>query len=139
MGALMCEYGFTQSSPVQWDFVAKPVDGNTYELQITATVKEGWYIYSQDLPADAINVPTSFSFVNGSVKGRLKEEGKLEKSKDESLQIESWYFKNKVVFKGLVEVKALKENINGSVEFQACTGEKCLTPARINFSVAINR
>lgn len=138
IGVLLCIKGFSQASPVQWEFTAKPVGENLYEVNLTAILKEGWYIYSQSLPADAINVATSFNFANTFLKGRLKEDGKLEKSKDESLGIESWYFKNKVVFKGLVEVKILKENINGSVEFQVCSEDKCLPPAKINFSIAIN-
>lgn len=128
-----------QTSPVQWEFSAKPIGANLYEVQLSASIKEGWYLYSQQLPSDGINLPTSFIFFNVILKGGLKEEGKLQKSKDESLQIESWYFKNKVIFKGVVEAKSLQEAIKGSVEFQACTAEKCLNPISNNFSIAINQ
>ena len=91
------------------------------------------------LPQDGINLPTSFIFSNVLLKGELTEEGKLEKNKDESLQIESWYFKKKVIFKGIVEVKSVKDPISGSVEFQVCTGERCLSPVKNNFRIAIDQ
>jgi hypothetical protein len=138
---LACIFSITaycQNSPVKWEFSARPISSELYEVKVSAFIQDGWYLYSQKLPADGINLPTNFIFSNAILKGELAEEGKLEKNKDESLQIESWYFKNKVVFKGIVAVRSAKEPIAGSVEFQTCTGEKCLSPIKNNFRIAIN-
>ena len=39
-------------SPVSWTFTAKKLGVKTYEVHMTATIQNGWHIYSQNQPED---------------------------------------------------------------------------------------
>ena len=48
-------------APVSWTFSQKILSENEVELNFTANIDEGWYIYSQSLSDDG-PVPTEFTF-----------------------------------------------------------------------------
>lgn len=127
--------------PIQWSFTAKKLSGTRYQVELIASIKSGWHLYSQTQPAEAIALPTNIQFKKHPLidfKGSVKEQGKLKKVKDETLGVESWQFAGKVRFVQVVELKNnVKTNISGSVEFQACTDEKCLPPKTVDFSIAL--
>jgi hypothetical protein len=128
-------------NPVNWTFTSKKINDKTYEVHMTANIQAGWHVFSQTQPDDAIAIPTSFVInSNPLVKldGKVKEEGKLEKFKDEKLDIAANQYSNKVNFVQVVKLKGTaKTNVSGTVEFQTCNEEKCLPPRKINFTVAI--
>ena len=130
-----------QLNPVSWSFLAKKINDNTYELHMTATIQEGWHLYSQSQPKDAIAQPTSFSFNKNPLlafDGKVREVGKLEKYKDEELDISANQYSNKVVFVQKVKLKGkAKTNVTGKLTYQACDDNKCLPAKTINISVAL--
>jgi hypothetical protein len=68
----------------------------------------------------------------------VKEVGKLEKFRDEKLDISANQYSNKVDFVQVVKLKAkAKTSVTGSVEFQTCNDEKCLPAKTVNFTVAL--
>jgi thiol:disulfide interchange protein DsbD len=138
---LLLGYAQAQSNPVQWQYSAKKIDAGTWEVHLTATLQEGWHIYAQQQPADAIATPTKFSFAKNplvAVNGPVKEVGQVEKFKDPTLGIEQLQYAKKVDFIQKVKLKgSVKTNITGSATFQVCTDEKCLPPATTNFSIAL--
>ena len=72
-------------NPVNWTFTSKKLGGDVYELQMTANIQQGWHLYSQTQPKDAIAQPTSFSFNKNpliAMDGKVQEAGKLEKFTD---------------------------------------------------------
>ena len=129
-------------NPVKWQFDAKKVDDKTYEIHMTATIQNGWHLYSQTQPENAIAIPTSFVLNTNpllSFDGKIKEVGKLEKFHDKQLDIAANQYSEKVVFIQKVKLKAkAKTNISGTVEFQTCTDEKCLPPAETKFNISIS-
>jgi hypothetical protein len=96
-------------------------------------------VYAQDQPEDAIAVPTAIKFTGNPVltlMGKLKEQGEKQHFKDSELGISAWQYAHKVEFIQKVTLKVRgKTNLNGSITFQACTDEKCLPPATIDFSI----
>lgn len=129
--------------PVKWKYECKKVAGNNYELHITAFVQNGWHLYSQTQPEDAIAIPTTIKFAKNSLLnliGKIKEIGKLEKTKEPTLGIESFQYEGKVYFVQIVQlkIKTVKTIMAGTIEFQTCTNEKCLPPKTINFRVKLN-
>jgi hypothetical protein len=134
--------GSAQLNPVSWTFSSKKINDKEFELQMTATIQQGWHLYSQLQPADAIAQPTSFNFNKHPLlvmDGKVKELGKLEKFKDEKLDVSANQYSNKVVFVQRVKMKGrAKTNVTGSLEFQTCNDEKCLPPKTVNFSIALN-
>jgi len=129
-------------NPVSWNFSSKKINDKEFELQLTATIQQGWHLYSQTQPEDAIAQPTSFNFNKNpllDLNGKVKEVGKMEKYKDEKLDISANQYSNKVVFVQRVKMKGkAKTAVTGKLEFQTCNDEKCLPPKTVNFSIALN-
>jgi thiol:disulfide interchange protein DsbD len=128
-------------SPVSWTYSSKKIAANVYEVYMTANIQPGWHLYSQKQPEDAIAQPTSFNFNKNpllNLDGSVKEVGKLEKFKDEKLDIAANQFSNKVEFVQVVKVKGkAKTNLTGKLEYQTCDDKKCLPPKTIAFSIAL--
>ena len=128
-------------NPVSWSFSAKKIADKTYELHLTATVQQGWHIYSQTQPDDAIVNPTTFTLNNNpfvAINGKVSEVGAMEKFQDKRLGISANQYFSKVDFVQVVKLKGnVKTSVTGNVEFQTCNDEKCLPPKKVNFSIAV--
>jgi len=128
-------------NPVNWSFSSKKISDNIYELQMTATIQQGWHLYSQSQPKDAIAQPTSFVFNKNpllDLDGKVKEVGNLEKFKDKELDISANQYSNKVVFTQKVKLKGkAKTNVTGKLTYQTCNDEKCLPAKTVNLSIAL--
>lgn len=128
-------------NPVSWLFSSKKIGEQLYEIQMIATIQPGWHLYAQKQPKDAIAQPTSFTFNNNpliSFDGKMKEVGKLEKYKDDVLDVSAYQYSNKVVFKQNVKVKGkAKTAVTGKLEYQTCDDKKCLPPKTVPFTIAL--
>ncbi|HMC99101.1 MAG TPA: protein-disulfide reductase DsbD domain-containing protein [Ferruginibacter sp.] len=128
-------------NPVTWTFTAKKTADKTYELHLTANIQSGWHMYSQNQPADAINIPTAIVFTPNpflTIDGKAKEVGKMEKYKDARLGISANQYKDQVDFVQKVKLKgSAKTNVTGSVEFQTCDDKKCLPAKKVTFNLAL--
>ena len=139
---LIAGYAFGQGlNPVSWSFSSKKVSENVYEIQMTATIQQGWHLYSQSQPKDAIAQPTSFVFNKNPLlefNGNVKEVGKLEKFVDRELEVSANQYSNKVVFVQKVKLKGkAKTNVTGKLTYQTCDDKKCLPPKTVNLSIAL--
>lgn len=145
MLSLLVLAGFTVSaqttSPVSWSFSSKKVSQNVFEVYLTANIQPGWHLYAQNQPADAIAQPTSFSFAKNPLlqyDGKVREVGKLEKFRDEKLDVSANQYSEKVQFVQKVKVVGKAQTaVTGKLEFQTCDDKKCLPPKTVNFSVAL--
>jgi DsbC/DsbD-like thiol-disulfide interchange protein len=130
-----------QLNPITWSFSATKIGDKTYELHMKATIQNGWHLYSQTQPEDAIAIPTNFTFnSNPLVKldGKIKEVGKMEKFSDEKLGISANQYSHTVDFVQVVKLKVnTKTALTGSVEYQTCDDKKCLPPKTVNFTAPI--
>ena len=130
-----------QLNPITWSFSANKIGDKTYEIHMKATIQDGWHLYSQKQPDDAIAIPTSFTVrANPLFKpdGKIKEVGKMELMKDGALGISANQYSKTVYFVQKIQMKSdAKTNFNGSVEYQTCDDKKCLPPKTVNFSIAI--
>jgi hypothetical protein len=128
-------------NPVSWSFSSKKISDNVYELQMVATIQQGWHLYSQSQPKDAIAEPTSFAFNKNPLlqfDGKVKEVGNLEKFKDKELDISANQYSNKVTFIQRVKLRGkAKTNVTGKLTYQTCNDEKCLPAKTINLSIAL--
>jgi len=131
---------FSQN-PVSWSFTSKKVSDKVYEVTLVASIQPGWHLYSQSQPEDAIAQPTSFSFNNNPLlnfDGNVKEVGKLEKYRDDKLDVSANQYSNKVEFVQVVKLKGkAKTAVTGKLEFQTCDDKKCLPPKTIPFTIAL--
>ena len=128
-------------NPVSWAFSSKKISDNVYELQMTATMQNGWHLYAQAQPKDAIAIPTSFQFTSNplvQLDGSVKEAGKLEKFVDKDLGVSANQYSKQVLFTQKVKLKGkAKSNVSGNVTYQTCDDKKCLPPKTVSFSIAL--
>ena len=127
-------------NPVEWSATSKKISDKTYEVHITATIDDGWHIYSQTTP-DGGPIATSITFTKNPlviVEGKAKEVGKLEKHHEPLFGVDVKQFSNAVDFVQLVKLKApVKTSMNVAVEFMVCNDKQCLPPSTRKFSVAL--
>ena len=125
---------------VSWNYSAKKVAADTYEVHMTATVKAGWHIYAQaggDGP-----VYTSFSFTKSplfALTGPVKEVGKKVSVFEKAFNSKVNYYENTVDFVQTVKLKAsVKTKLVGKVSFMTCNDHECLPPSDLDFAVPIS-
>ena len=129
------------ANPVSWTFGSKKISDNVYEVKMTATIQNGWHLYAQTQPKDAIAIPTTFEFTKNplvQLDGKVKESGKLEKFTDNDLGVSANQYSRQVVFTQRVKLKGkAASNLSGNVTFQTCDDKKCLPPKTVTFNVAL--
>lgn len=129
------------ASPVSWSFDSKKISNNVYEVKMTATIQNGWHLYAQAQPRDAIAIPTTFEFAKNplvQLDGTVKEAGKMEKFVDNDLGVSANQYSKQVVFTQRVKLKGkAASNVSGNVTFQTCDDKKCLPPKTVTFNVAL--
>lgn len=128
-----------ESNPVKWEFSAKKVSGQTYEVIVKATLDKGWHVYAQE--AGEGPVPTKITFAKNplvALSGKVAEVGKMHKSFDENFNSELKYYETTVSFVQKVTVKGkATTKLNGTLEYMVCDDKQCLPPAEVPFSVSL--
>ncbi|MCM5662661.1 protein-disulfide reductase DsbD domain-containing protein [Galbibacter mesophilus] len=126
--------------PVSWSTSVERISENEYDLIATATIEEGWHLYSQNVPEGG-PIATTFTFetVYGmEMEGETKE-GKGHQVYDEVFEMDITYFENKAVFEQRIRLtKAHGNIINGTVEFMVCDNANCLPPKEESLIFKLN-
>lgn len=125
--------------PVKWSYGVKELPNDEAELLFTANIDKTWHLYSQNLPATAIELPLVFEF-NKNAKYKLigvVAEPAGVKVYDEDAKADIKSFVGKVVFKQ--KVKKLSKDafaVTGSLDGQACQDGKCVgTKGKFSFKL----
>ncbi|HQE55241.1 protein-disulfide reductase DsbD domain-containing protein, partial [Tenuifilum sp.] len=82
--------------PVQWSATTKRIDASKFEVVISASIDEGWHLYSTKLPEGG-PLPTNFSFekpVGYKLIGNIKEVSKSKTEHDEIFNLDLSYFES---------------------------------------------
>lgn len=127
--------------PVKWAFEAKKVNAQECDLLFTATIQDGWNIYSQYLESDDGPVRTSFRYDAGAhfkLVGKNEENGVRKEGYDKLFDMNVIKLFKKVVFRQRVRVNDWSQPITGGVEFMCCDEEKCLPPTEIPFRFVLS-
>ena len=127
-------------NPVDWTATSKKINDKTFEIHLTANIKQGWHIYSQTTPEGG-PVPTNISFTKNpllTLEGSAKEVGKLEKHNEPLFGVDVKQFSNKVDFVQVIKLKApVKTSVDVAVEFMVCNDKQCLPPSTKKMSIAL--
>lgn len=141
LGFLMTGATVPQQHPVKWNFFAKKIADRQYELHLIAMIDPGWHIYSSQQPKEAIGLPTTIKITANpllTLPGKFEEKGNLIKAINKEFETEEHQYLQKVDFVRLVHVKGnAVTNVNGSIEFMACTDERCLPPQTVSFRLPL--
>lgn len=127
--------------PVTWKTTIKKVDAKTYEVLLTADLKSGWHIYSQNTPEGG-PIPTNVAFTKNPLvipQGKTKEIGKLEQHVEPLFGgIKVMQFSDQVKFLQTVKLKApVKTSVEVAVQYMVCDDHQCLPPKTKKFTIAL--
>ena len=133
-------YTFTQIlEPVTWSFKVEQTSPEEATLLMTATIEEGWHLYSQDIPEGG-PLPTIFEFEkspNYSLIGKVEEPESITEY-DPNFEMTLKFFDGKPVFKQKIKVLSKESfTITGYLEFMCCDDTKCLPPDDVDFTFKI--
>ena len=138
--ALSAFVGFSQVyDPVDWEYSVEQ-KGNEATLIFTATIEEGWHVYSQVLESEEGPIATEVTFTpnpNYELVGKTTE-SKTYNEYDPNFEMNLTFFKTTAVLKQKVKLKTDKPfNIEGGVYFMVCNESMCLPPSdeRHNFEL----
>lgn len=132
--------GFAQiENPVTWSYSSRNVSATESELVLTATIEDGWHLYSQFIGKNG-PVPTTFKFTPSAdyeLVGTVKELSKAIKTYDKTFGMDIAYFSGKAVFVQKIKPKKPDIKVAGTVEFMVCDDEQCLPPDEQPFSISV--
>lgn len=113
--------------PVHWTVKAKHLDGQQFELQITANIDADWHLYSTQSVQNG-PMPTTFTFNDSTVRriGDIQEVTKPHNEFDSTFECDISYFSEKAIFAQVVELVADVTNVQFTVEYQVCFSDKCV-------------
>lgn len=130
-----------QLNPISWSFSAVKTGDKMYEVKMVATIQDKWHLYSQNQPADAVIIPTTFKFNANpllNLEGKIRELGTMEKFTDKSLGISANQYSQTVTFVQKVKLRAkARTKLTGTVEYQTCDDKKCLPPKTVSITVEV--
>lgn len=128
-----------QSSPVNWSFEAEKISEEEYKIVFTASIDQGWYVYSQFI-GDEGPVPTSFTFEGEEVEliGKAEEKGSNRKEGfDDIFEMQLIKFGKEVKFSQKVKIKDANASAKGYLTYMTCNNESCLPPTDVEFDIKL--
>lgn len=126
--------------PVKWTTDVEKISDEEYELIFTATMDDGWTIYSQFLE-DGGPIPTNFFFKESphyELIGQANEEGKKKEGYDDLFEMNVVKFSEKAVFRQRLKVLDNSLPIEGDIEYMTCDDTRCLPPVQEPFSIDLD-
>ncbi len=136
--ALLLSLGLTAQilDPVDWSFEVKPLAGDTFELNWTATIDNGWWIYSQEVTDGPI--PTAVYLDKGEHYLPLadpQEGGNRKEGFDETFGVNVIKYTDEMILRQKVRWLDTAEPIEGFLEYMSCDDTQCLPPEEEIFSL----
>lgn len=122
-----------------WSYTVKQ-NGCDAELIATATIDDGWYIYSQFQPNEDGPIATSFKFkanANYELVGKVTE-GKAKAKFMEGFGDTYNIFEHTVSFKQKIKIIGKKDfTVSGEMEFMQCDITMCLPPEYVDLNFKV--
>lgn len=128
--------------PVKWTVEQKITGETTADIQIRASIDEGWHLYGLNLPKGGPRATSIvFETINNAKRvGELQSSSKLLKAYDANFDMElNWYAKEAVFVQKISFTDASNVNVSGYIEFMACNDESCLPPTQEPFKIGIQK
>lgn len=116
--------------PVSFEAEIHNVKDSTSYLTITATIEDGWHLYSQNIPQNG-PIPTTFKFKKSNkyiIADEVIEPAGIQ-VEDPVFDMNIKYFEKSAKFS--VPIELLSEEaflLQGSIEYMVCDDKRCLPP-----------
>src|SRR5258708_1229976 len=126
--------------PAHWAYGLKKLGATNYEVHLQATLDDGWHIYAQKQSSEFVGTATKIAFFKQpglTLTGATLELGKKEKYENKEVEIINYEYAGKVDFVQKVKINPGIKEIKGTITYQTCTNQKCLTEKTINFTVPV--
>ncbi|WP_106484794.1 cytochrome c biogenesis protein CcdA [Bacteroides sp. Marseille-P3684] len=122
--------------PVHFKSELKQISGTEAEIVFTATIDDGWHVYSTDLPdGGPISATFNVDKIEGAeLVGKLIPVGKEENKFDQMFQMQVRFFEHNAKFVQKLKITGATFSIEGYMQYGACNDQNCLPPTDVNFS-----
>lgn len=124
---------------ISWKSVVQKTGDSTFKVTVSATIKDGWHIYTATPGGDGSQIPTKVIFnknPNVRLTGKVVADGKAHTEEIKELGFSINYYEHKVSFSQEL-VASANTTLKGKVDFQVCNDEKCLPTPPEKFEVKI--
>lgn len=122
--------------PVKFKTELKNVSATEVEIVFTASIEQGWHVYSTDL-GDGGPISATFNtdkLTGAQLDGKLRPVGKEVSSFDKLFEMNVRYFEHSAQFVQKLKLTGGDYQITGYLEYGACNDENCLPPTQVEFS-----
>ena len=115
--------------PVEWQYDVNKINDTEYDISFSASILEGWKLYSQFSPNEGA-LPTSFSFIkniSGFEASELFNEDDYIVGFDNVFKMDLYYYENEAYFNQ--NVKLLDKDLNQikvEIDYSSCDDELCV-------------
>ena len=115
--------------PVEWQYDVNKINDTEYNISFSASILEGWKLYSQFSPNEGA-LPTSFSFIkniSGFEASELFNEDDYIVGFDNVFKMDLYYYENEAYFNQ--NVKLLDKDLNQikvEIDYSSCDDELCV-------------
>ena len=121
--------------PIKCETSWEIVSDRVAELRISATIEDGWHLYSTELE----DGPTAATLVVETIEGarllgKLGFEGKEIAKYDDMFGMDVRYFEDKVTFVQRFVIESNDYTVQGYFQYGACDDQSCLPPTNVEFS-----
>ena len=122
--------------PVKFKTELKNVSADEVEIVFSATIDNGWHVYSTEL-GDGGPISATFNtekLSGASLVGKLKPVGKEVSVYDQMFEMKVRYFEHIAQFVQKLKLTGGNYQIEGFLEYGACNDENCLPPTQVPFN-----
>lgn len=128
--------------PITWEASVEKENDSIFNLVFTASLEEGWHLYSQkEADIDIAPIATTFTYNNTEENFELigeTEEPDVEPIYDQVFEADITYFEDEAVFTQQIKVQpGSNPGIIAEIYFSVCDDEKCLPPETERFNISL--
>ena len=120
--------------PVHFSSELKMLSGDQAEIVFSATIDDGWHVYSTDLGNDG-PISATFNMVKmegAETVGKLRPRGNEIKQFDKMFNMELRFFEKKATFVQKIRFTKPEYDIDCYLEYGTCSDEMCLPPSEVS-------
>src|ERR1700748_1244207 len=124
---------------LQWQYNARKTSDSTFDVTITAKIKDTWHVYTSTPKGDGTQIPLHISFdknANVKLSGKPTNNGKALDEEIKELGFTIQYYKHTFTYTQKVIAHA-NTTLKGTIDFQICNDQTCLPTKPEHFQVPL--